>query len=502
MSKYFFQIIFVFTVVFILQACSAGGGETGTGQDDIPTVPEDTSVTVGVITGFGSVYVNGVKYATTENTSLSIDGDETKTESELAVGMLVTLSGSVSDDGSNGVANSITFENNVEGTVITNDLANNGELDVMGQNIIVDKDTIFHSQNGVVDTVEKILPGHVVEVSGFSSGDGNIYATRIELKRDSFNIGEEIEVKGSIRAIIDSSSFTIGQLTVTYLSTVLNGFTDPVKVGDFVSVKSIDGVNGNGELIASEIELKEKNSLSSSLDVDKEIELEGVISDFNSEAKTFSLNTESIVLAESPKYEGGAFENLSNKVKIKIEGIINQDGVIVASEVTIKQAFSGYYEGNITAIDYEARSITLLNLEIFINNSTRLKDDLEDESDDIDYDRQYFNFDNLRVGDNVEVSVFSKIVNTGDGTVLVASRLERNNEKEQSDVGGTIGIERELEGVVSNYTMGSPTITVSGVTINIENVQLEGILDNGVTVEVHGLETTNGWFATEIGVRM
>ena len=65
----------------VLVAC--GGSSTG---DNAGTV-----VSRGIITGFGSVFVNGIKFKTT-GASISVD-DEAGNESSLRVGMIVTVKG-------------------------------------------------------------------------------------------------------------------------------------------------------------------------------------------------------------------------------------------------------------------------------------------------------------------------------------------------------------------------------------------------------------------------
>ena len=66
----------------------AEGGIEGTGR--VAT----SSTTVGTITGFGSVFINGVEYET-DSSEISTDDNDNASESDLQVGMIVSLTGSV-----------------------------------------------------------------------------------------------------------------------------------------------------------------------------------------------------------------------------------------------------------------------------------------------------------------------------------------------------------------------------------------------------------------------
>ena len=499
MNRGFFHAVTLILLVLILQACSAGGGETGTGQTDT-----DTSVSVGVITGFGSVFVNGVKFKTSDNTVVSVDGDSAALESHLAVGMLVTVSGNVNSDGVNGVASSILFEDNVEGVVISSALfdSTGNTINVLGQTVFVDNDTIFDSKDSQVTLIEQVTAGHIIEVSGYSNGDGNIFATRIELKKAAFQAGDTIEIKG-IAQNVTSTSFMIGSMTVTYLSENLKGFDSTFGSGDFVSVKSTK-TNIGTTLEASEVEFKDGNHVSIESQSGKEIEFEGIVSNINTDTNTFLLNSETILVNSMTNFDNDNFNfsNLVNKSKVKVHGRLNEAGQIVAESLRVKEVSVNYIEGNITSINFDEQSIVLQGVTIYINNSTRLKDDLEEsDSTPLSYDKQYFKFSDLKANDNVQVTFFT---DTNNGS-FIASKLERENDEDEVGTPGEPGSgkEREIEGVITSIDLNNKILVVSGITIKLDNLILDdyAALLEMDTVEVHGLETPNGWFATEIDVK-
>ena len=111
--------------IALFTACSSGGGGDTTG----------TSTTSGVITGFGSVYINGVEYET-DNASITIDGSQSA-ETNLGVGEVCALQGSVNVDGVTGTASAIICTDELEGYVLdVSSLTNGiGTMNVMGKSL-------------------------------------------------------------------------------------------------------------------------------------------------------------------------------------------------------------------------------------------------------------------------------------------------------------------------------------------------------------------------------
>ena len=243
----------------LLIGCS--GGESGTGMQ------ANQTTTTGEITGFGSVYVNGIKFDTNQ-ASVDVDGTPS-TESALAVGMVVTVTGSVNSDGLTGTANAITAKTEVEGLVFANDVATNNTLNVMGQIINVSNDTKFKSEITGITTVDQLVANvSVVEVSGYSDGQGNIYATYIKALDSN-----EVKLHGVVQGL-DGNTFQIGSIDVTFdASTQFEDMTqDDLADGIYVSVESS---NFTGEpVLASEIELEDFSETEGSL-----YELEGIVTD-------------------------------------------------------------------------------------------------------------------------------------------------------------------------------------------------------------------------------
>ena len=170
-----------------LTGCGGGsGGDVSSG--------DVSSASTGIVTGFGSVYVNGVEYETGGSTFSLDDGDDgPENEGELGIGMVVTVTGLVNPDGVTGSASHIEYDDELEGIVISENIDNvtgTGTMNVMGQTVIVDEAAIFESEVPGITSMEQIAVDQVVEVSGYPTGAGTIYATRVEVELAT-HAGEE-----------------------------------------------------------------------------------------------------------------------------------------------------------------------------------------------------------------------------------------------------------------------------------------------------------------------
>ena len=179
--------------IAMLAACGGSGG--GNSASD--------GTSVGVVTGFGSIYVNGVEYET-GGATVDIDG-VSSVETELGIGDVVEIDGSVNADGTTGTANSVVATDELEGYVFDVSTLSTGSIIVMGQIVTITLDTVFSSDS--IASIDLLANGDIVEVSGFSDGLGNITATRIETK----NADTDIELKGLVTGLDRTAqTFTIG----------------------------------------------------------------------------------------------------------------------------------------------------------------------------------------------------------------------------------------------------------------------------------------------------
>ena len=192
----------------MLAACGGGGSESA--ADDANPV-----VTVGAITGFGSVHVNGVRFET-NGAAVTLDG-QPGAEAQLRVGQVVHIKGTRSRGADDGHASSIDFDDAVQGPVDSVDAAA-GTLVVLGQGVRIDGLTSFDDRFEPA-SLAGVAVGAIVEVSGFRDAGGVIHATRIEPK----DAAESFEVTGTV-ANHDAAArrFDIAALTVDYSTAQLD----------------------------------------------------------------------------------------------------------------------------------------------------------------------------------------------------------------------------------------------------------------------------------------
>ena len=415
----------------LLAACG-GGSETVAGIDagGTPNPVATNVVSSGTITGFGSIIVNGVHYDTSD-AEILVDGTAAA-QSALAVGDVVVVQGTLSDDGTTGTASSVTFDDAVEGPISAIDLAGS-TLTVLGQLVHVDADTSFDDRISPA-SLEGLTVGDIVEVSGFLRADGSIGATRIEPKA----AGGEFEVTGSV-ANLDTGAltFTLGGLTVDYSAAQLDDFpAGAPEEGQLVEAKGT-ALGASGELLATRVEFKGNDRPGNAGD---RVEVEGFITRFGS-AADFDVEGRTVTTDAGTVFENGTSADLGLNRKVEVEGVLDDAGVIDASKVELKQA--GFIRITSTVESIGSDRLTVLGIEVRVDTSTRMEDNSDAEVEP-------FTLADLAVGDFVEVRGFE------DAEGVKASLLEREDPED----------EVELRGFVESAS--SPEFFILGVTIRTE----------------------------------
>jgi hypothetical protein len=143
--------------------------------------------------GFGSIYVNGVEFDT-DGATYWVDDNSATSDDALGVGMKVKVVGRVNKDGKTGTADSIYYDDDLEGPIDSGSLvvsASTATFSILGMEVSADADdTVFDDGASFSGLVE----GQEIEVSGFFNGT-RLIASRIELQNDA---DDDYEVKGTI----------------------------------------------------------------------------------------------------------------------------------------------------------------------------------------------------------------------------------------------------------------------------------------------------------------
>jgi len=387
----------------LLIGCS--GGESGTGMQ------ANNQTTVGEISGFGSIYVNGVRY-NTDGATVYIDGNPSS-EQSLAVGMVVTVEGSVNSDGLNGTALTVATRTEVEGLVLQNDIAGNGTINVMGQTVKISNDTKFKSTVPTITVVDDLVANDsVVEVSGYSDGQGNIYATYIKAVASGGSLSE-IRLYGVIQELsgtTDNSTFRIGTVTVTFNDADTN-FEDVTQStlanGMYVSVES---TNYNNDIVlASEIDREDYIDREGS-----EYEVEGIVTDISSLANSeFKLNGRSVRFDTATIFEAGSQADIQLEVKLEVDGKVQADGLILADKISFRAESNMEIEGLVASKG--DNMLTIGTTVIMVNELTYY----EDETDE---NNRTFNFSDIIPG---ETTIEAKYYVDSENGNNVATSIEK-----------------------------------------------------------------------------
>ena len=404
------------TVVLGLTACGGGGG--GGSASAVGTS------SVGVITGFGSVFVNGVEFETSTS-SIVIDGNPAS-ESDLSVGMVVEVRGT--DDGTSGTAFSIESNDELEGLVLANNIAaggTTGTLDIMGQTVNVTTDTVFESDVAGVTGVDQVAGGNIVEVHGFSDGTGDIFATHLEVKAAdlaTYLAGhpEGIEVKGVVKGMDTAmQTFMLGSMTVNYAgaSEVPAGLDNDL----YVEVKSVAGLDINNALLASKVEVEDDGEAGHQGDEDDEFEIKGVISS-DYDGSSFVIDGITVIVNDRTEFENLDSSSLLKGTMVDIEGSYDANGDLVARQIEFEdeadQEIKGVIE-SVTVSDTNTGTITLTGgTPVVITSNTLMKDSRDMGMMPV----KQFNLTFLAAGDYVEIDVF-----TNANGELEAVKLERDD---------------------------------------------------------------------------
>lgn len=435
----------------IVGACGGSGSGGGDGSLAPPPPPVGgigrLGIALGTISTFGSVVVNGVRYETDSATFL-ID-DSAGTESDLKIGQVVLIKGEIDDSLTTGIADEVTFDDNVQGPVDSIDLAL-GQLVVLGQLVIVGPDTSFDDSISPA-SLAGISVGDIVEVSGFVAADGSILATRIEDKP----AGSPFEVHGVV-SDLDAANFmfSIAGLVVDFATATLNDFPGgQISNGDFVEAKG-NSFAANGELVADSVELE---SVGISGDDGDHVEVEGLITRFVS-ATDFDVSGIPVTTDGGTVFEGGDVADLGLNVKVEVEGDLDANGIIVADKVDIRRGKVVRATALVDSVDATTNSLVMLGITFTVDALTRF----EDKSS---ADLRPLTIGDINADDYLEIR--GGEFPAGSGQIL-ATILERED----------VDTRTILQGFVA--TVSDPTLTILGVTIETNGATVFRDVDDNI----------------------
>jgi len=388
----------------------------------------------------------------------------------------------VNSDGTTGTASHIEFSDEAQGTVISTNLTNGvGTINVMGQTVTVDADTVFKSEVTTITTIDMLQAGNIVEVSGYSDGSGTIYATRIEVKSVSHTAGEEIEVKGKISNLDTTAmTFILGDpagtnLTVDYSGANLMNFpASGIADGQFVEVASTTDVTGN-QMTATKVEMQNADNKHVYGMEGDELELEGVVT-ADLVDNQFMLNDQTVLVDPAATVvENGALADVVTGTKLEVKGQLDSSGNLVASHISFREEATAEMFAQIDAVSADNNTLTVMGMDIHVNTLTRMADEQDAYSMT---PMRYFSLADVAQGDWIQVHYYQDA--TGN---YVATEVKRVNAPSTATdtLSGTIDSVAQsgllvVSGISVDASVSSTTFTVG------QHVEISGSYSSGTLV--------------------
>lgn len=330
-----------------IAACGGGSDSAAVGSGGTG------SFSVGTITGFGSVFVNGQRY---EDSNASVSDEEgPRSRADLRLGMVVTVQGSVGASGS-ATASSIVFDSELLGPVDVGSVnATSRSFAILGQRVLVAAGTVFDAELPL--GLASIRAGQTLEVHGFlNPGANELQASFIQPNNGT----GKYKISGNVSSLQSSArSFQIGSATVGYGGL---GGADPAQGlanGVFVKVRLATGAPGAAG-VRQATGLRQANA---AIPDQQNVEVEGLITAFTSPVE-FSVGRLRVD-ARSASFPDGT-PGLGLGARVEVKGALVA-GTLLAKRVKLEKPDTETeieLEGAVTALDSAARTFVLRGVTV------------------------------------------------------------------------------------------------------------------------------------------
>ena len=437
--------------LLVLLLAAGCGDSNSNNPSPLPVViPPDAIVVVGPVAGFGSVVLNGTEFDTGDAT-VSLD-DQPGTASDLQIGMIVSLGGTVDSTTGAATANAISFLDDAEGPISSIDRAA-GSFVVLGRNVFVNELTVFQNAS-----FESLQLGHVVEVSGLWQSQQQIQATFVRHVANQFMAGMTMQVKGEISDLdIGQQRFRIGTQVCDYSAAVLDLGDADLANGMYVQVSSTSMMQ-NGNMMANRVQARDRDRDRFRMCAGECLyELIGYVTAFVS-ATAFEVDGQAVTTTSSTVYVNGTVDTLALDVKVSVDGTVDEAGVLVADRIVFHLPSLVEIKGNVDALDPDNEIVTVLGIAVQTNEYTLFRDQTTTGP-------PTFGFGDLAIGDRLEIRAVL------DGGAVIATRLERD---EANDV-------VTLKGLVDAVDGDAGSITILGVVVTSDT---NTVFQNAAHVEI------------------
>jgi len=463
-------------IALMLSLTLAACGSSGESGDTTPVPPLATAKSVvGMITGFGSVYVNGVEFDT-NGASYEVDDASASDDSALAVGMVVKVQGSVNADGLTGSANSVSYDDEIEG--IVEELATDADdlsvktFSIMSTVVRVNENsTNFDGEDDPDFSFETIMNGDNVEVSGEYDGD-ILIATYVE-KQDSAD--DDFEAKGTVTEYDDDDSFVLVLKNGSTLDVTLAAGAEIPSVGivneQYVEVEGTipDPEGFPYSILATKVELEDKDHFGD--DDDDEVEVKGMLN-YNADTEAWSVRDVTIAFGDNTEYKPASLmdsiaDGSAAGLTVEVEGSY-LDEILQVEEIELEED-ELEFEGDATVLESTGPRDGTIRLsfglatgtvDVVVNSETMFRDD--EAMDHVDLNS---------IIDSAKVEVEARLADDGS---IIASSLHLEDDTGY-EVKGPFDAIDDVSITVLNVTfrLNENTIFENGVPVDGDYVEVE-----------------------------
>lgn len=359
------RIIRPIKLILHICVCTALFSSCGSGGDNLTASGGigGTGVTIGEVTSYGSIFVNGVEFDTRQ-ADLYDEGNylgsgDQAVLAHLPIGQQVVVQGDFTE-ASNGNAVQIDLFYRVLGPIQT--IAevddNSFELIVLGQTVYVNQQTRL---SGFALT--SLTPGMVLKISGPVDADGAIHAGYIVRVADAMSTGTTVGVKG-LPYLLDTRNqqFHINDLTVDY-----SQVSDPPDLLEQDLSIAVEGQLTGDVLIAQTLRRFDTEAF----DTADDFSVDGFITAPLS-GNVYRMGHYRVRINAATRFDGVTPEELESGIRVQVTGgladrVVSARKVMAASRVRL--------ESNVATVDLDNRIVTLdgiENTDIHVNFLTRI----------------------------------------------------------------------------------------------------------------------------------
>jgi hypothetical protein len=428
-------------VLATFAGCSSGGS-----SNDRQAGIEGT----GIVSGFGSVYIEGMEFETDDATILFV-GDEVP-ESKLSVGDRVAVTGTLDADGG-AHAERIVYLRTLDGPIerIETD-GERGSLVALGQTVYFDGDTTF-----VTTPADELAAGDLIAVSGFTRPSNRVYAESIRQSETDFVPNNStLEIEGPIDTI-DDTRLTVGDQVIDFANADVRPGRAALTSGSRIEAFGTRDASRNDPLIASRINVQSLNEAPEGRQmlVGAEIDDYENLSDFVAGGWRID--------ARDAERQGDDTTALAPGVRVSVRGVF-KNGRVRARTLWVEPRANGMLQAPADAIDSNADTLTLFGRTIHVSAQTGYTDNSATND-------RTLRMSTLSPGDTLRVPLYM------DHGKTVARRIVRVPDSEADDAA--------VAGHVTDTTRNgaNATLVVAGVNTQLADDTTTYYDADGTTID-------------------